>query len=283
MKAKNRVPWGVYAEKMGERESETETAVEEEILFALSSGDRMKLFTEISAQELRLTDLAQRLSASVQETSKHLGRLVDCRLIEKTSGATYKITSFGSLIFGMLPSLNFVAQRRKYFLSHDLSFLPPELLWRIGQLTESSFQHHVSNVLIECQHLLGMAEKYFWWSVDVPLPWFISKKFEADTTVRVLLPNSTTAEAVLKAKQIVGGRADFRFAEKVPVGIAANERVAGVVFPDLEGRIDYSCGFIGYSPDFQKWCCDLFSWMWNTATPTWPAQLEQQMGRKMKN
>ncbi len=261
-------------------ESEEGTGVEEEVLFALSSADRMKLFTEITAQERRLTDLAERIASSVQETSKHLGRLVDCKLIEKTPGGTFRSTPFGNLINGMLPSLSFVTQRQKYFLTHDLSFLPPELVWRIGQLTESHFHHHVTNVLLECQHLLGMAEKYLWWSIDEPLPWFISKKFEEDTTVRVLLPASTTAESVLKARQIVGGRADFRFAEKVPAGIALNERVAGVVFPDLNGRLDLSYGFIGYSPDFQKWCGDLFSRMWEAASPMWPAQLERQMAGK---
>src|SRR5271166_3794212 len=137
----------------------------DEVLFVLSSGDRMILLSEIRSQELRLTDLAERLSASVQETSKHLGRLVECKLIEKNSGGTYELTSFGKLVFGILPSMSFVSEHRKYFLTHDISFLPNELLLRIGQLSENNFQDHVSNVLVECQHLLGMAEKYFYWSV----------------------------------------------------------------------------------------------------------------------
>jgi predicted transcriptional regulator len=145
---------------------EVESEAVEEVLFVLSSGDRMKLFTEIHAQEKRLTDLAEMLSASAQETSKHLGRLVDAKLIEKTSGGTYRTTPFGKTLFEILPSLNFITQRRKYFLTHDISFLPREFLSRIGQLTECKFQYHVTNVLLECQHLLGMAEKDFWWSVD---------------------------------------------------------------------------------------------------------------------
>jgi DNA-binding MarR family transcriptional regulator len=56
-----------------------------EVLFLLSSGDRMKLLSEIRGRDLRLTDLAERLSATVQETSKHLGRLSDGGLIAKGS------------------------------------------------------------------------------------------------------------------------------------------------------------------------------------------------------
>jgi predicted transcriptional regulator len=255
----------------------------EELLFVLSSANRMKLLTEIKSQDLRLTDLAERLSASVQETSKHLARLVDCKVIEKTSGGTYALTTFGKLIFDVLPSLNFVAEHRKYFLTHDLTFLPKELLLRIGQLSENRFYTHVSNLLVECQHLLGMAEKCFWWMVDEPLPWVITKKFpttptvEPEISVRVLLPRSTTAAAIVRAREIVGGRADFRFAEQVSVGIALNEKVAGIVFPDIEGRIDFRSGFIGYSPVFQKWCQDLFSWAWETSSPLWPPEVEKEM------
>ena len=237
----------------------------------------MKLLSEIRSQELRLTELAERLSASVQETSKHLARLVECKLIEKTSGGTYELTSFGKLVFSILPSLEFVSLRRKYFLTHDISFLPPEMLLRIGQLSENHFYDHVSNVLVECQHLLGMAEKYFCWSIDEPLPWFITKKFELDTKVKMILPRSTTGDAVERARQIVGGRADFRFAEQVKLGIALNEKLAGIVFPDTEGKIDYGSGFIGYSPMFQRWCRDLFDSMWESSSALWPPELEAEM------
>jgi len=251
----------------------------DELFFVLSSADRMKLLSEIKSQELRLTDLAERLSASVQETSKHLGRLIECKLIEKNSGGMYELTPFGKVTFDILPSLSFVSQHRKFFLTHDITFIPHELLLRIGQLSESHFYEHVSNVILECQHLLVMAEKYFYWGIDEPTPWFIKKKFEPDMSVRVLLPRSTTANAIEATREIVGGRADIRFAEQVKVGIALNEKLAGIVFPDREGKIDYNSGFIGYSPEFQKWCRDLFNSMWETSSALWPPELEAEMSK----
>lgn len=249
----------------------------EEVLFALSSEDRMKLFSEIRSQDLRLNDLATRLNSSVQETSKHLARLVDCKLIEKSTAGTYCLTPFGKLTSDVLPSVTFVSRYRKYFLTHDISFLPKDLLLQIGQLSESKFNEHVYNVLTECQHLLGIAEKYFYWAIDEPLPWFNSKKVSPETKVKILLPASTTAEAVQRAREIVGGRPEFRFAEEVKVGIALNERLAGIVFPDTEGRMDLRSGFIGYDQTFQKWCLDLFNSMWETASPRWPSKLEEEL------
>jgi predicted transcriptional regulator len=63
------------------------------------------------------------------------------------------------------------------------------------------------------------------------------------------------------------------------MGIALNEKVAGITFPDVEGRIDYSSGFIGYGLEFQRWCRDVFNWMWDSASPIWPSQLEEQMSK----
>lgn len=68
-----------------------------ELLFELSSSDRLALLLEVKANKQRLTQLAQKLSATVQETSRHLSRLSDAKLIEKDSAAFYGLTAFGRL------------------------------------------------------------------------------------------------------------------------------------------------------------------------------------------
>jgi len=42
-----------------------------------------------------------------------------------------------------------------------------------------------------------------------------------------------------------------------------DEKIAAVFFPDLNGRLDLSRGFIGKSPSFQKWCHDLYTFYWD--------------------
>jgi hypothetical protein len=51
-----------------------------------------------------------------------------------------------------------------------------------------------------------------------------------------------------------------------------NEKVAGVCFPDLKGKIDFNSGFRGTSDtEFHNWCRDLFELrsffnsLWNQA------------------
>ncbi len=234
----------------------------------------MKLLTEIRGGERRLTDLAVTLSATAQETSKHLTRLVGGGLIEKAPGGAYRMTSYGSVIFGLLPSLKFMSSHQKYFLAHDISSLPQQFILRIGELEGNSYVEHVTNVITECQHLLGMAQQKFCWITDQPLPWAISRTFPESMPVRAIMQGDLTPKGYQLARDVIGPQAELRFADKVKVGIAVNEKMGGVVFPDLAGRADFSSGFIGHTSDFQRWCSDLFDYYWENARKTWPVQLQ---------
>lgn len=245
-----------------------------EVLFLLSSADRLKLLSEIKGGDLRLTDLAERLSATAQETSKHLGRLAEGGMVEKKSGGFYKLTPFGSVVFDLIPPLRFMSQHRKYFLSHDVSSLPQEFILRIGELSENTYVDHVTNVITECQHLLGMAEEHFCWITDQPLPWSISKPLPESMSVRIILQTDVPLKGYQLARTMLGPRAEVRFADRVKVSLAVNEKMGGVTFPDVEGRTDFSCGFIGYSQSFQRWCSDLFDHFWDNARKAWPEQLQ---------
>ena len=254
------------------------SALEEEfsgLLFALSSTDRMKLLSELQGGDVRLTDLSRRLSATAQETSKHLSRLVDAGVIEKSPLGAYRLTAFGKLVMETIPSLRFVSQNRKYFMTHDLSFLPPEFVMRLGDLSEHVFVDHVTNVLTECQHLLGIAEKYFLWTIDQPLPWVLLKPLPETMQVRCIMPSDISPASYRQAKNVLGIGSEARFAAQVRIGLAVNEKMGGIVFPDSEGRIDFASGFIGYSRSFQSWCHDLFNHMWDEASSKWPSGLAE--------
>jgi hypothetical protein len=53
--------------------------------------------------------------------------------------------------------------------------------------------------------------------------------------------------------------------ENVGVGMAPDERVAGVIFLDNGGRVEFE-GLCGRSPAFLRWCSDLFLFYWNEAS-----------------
>jgi DNA-binding MarR family transcriptional regulator len=56
------------------------------LLFDLSISDRLTLLFTIRKEEnLRLTQLTEKIRATIQETSRHVGRLTEANLIEKNS------------------------------------------------------------------------------------------------------------------------------------------------------------------------------------------------------
>ena len=244
-----------------------------ELLFALSSVDRMKLLSEMSKGELRLTELSESLDATAQETSKHLARLSGAGLAERAPSGSYRLTSFGRVILQTLPSMKFVSRNRTYFSTHDISFLPSEFVMRLGELADYTFVDHVTNVLTECQHLVGLANQYFLWTIDQPLPWVSPKPIPESLSVRCIVQADISAKGYRLAKDILGIKSEVRFAKEVRIGLAVNEKMGGIVFADLKGRIDFASGFIGYSPEFQKWCHDLFERMWEASSSKWPTEL----------
>jgi len=247
-----------------------------DLFFVISSADRLKILSEIKRHDAKLTELAGVIEATVQETAKHIKRLLDAGLIEKKASGGYSLTPFGKLSLELLPSFEFLFKHRDYLATHDISFLPRDMLMRIGELSDHVFVEHVSNVLAECQHLVLMAKEYFWWLIDYPLPWVHEERLSESLVKRGILPVDISSEGYRQTRALLGERAEVRFAQSVKVGVVVNEKMAGICFPDLEGRVDFSRGFIGYNPAFQKWCHDLFDYLWSSSSKTWPVGLSRQ-------
>jgi len=49
----------------------------------------------------------------------------------------------------------------------------------------------------------------------------------------------------------------------IKAGIALNEKIAGLTFPDIMGKLDFNSGFKSDNLLFCKWCKDLFEFHWN--------------------
>ncbi len=114
-----------------------------ELLFILASMDRLTLLSEIGVEKCRLGQLTAKLSATPQETSKHLSRLRNAKLIEKDSEGLFGLTAFGRVIMYIIPSIRFVSKNREYLLSHDIFSIPLEFIERLGELQGGE---HADNV-----------------------------------------------------------------------------------------------------------------------------------------
>ena len=245
-----------------------------ELLFILASTDRLTLLSELHNAKLRSGHLTVKLSATPQETSKHLMRLRDANLIEKDSDGFFSLTVFGKIIVNLIPSFRFLAQNRDYFLSHDISSLPLEFIERLGEIQEGQHTDNVGSVIAHLQQVVQSAEEYIWLMADHRLgnQEYVTKsgKLETNATMtwRVILPTGSNINwtEVRRTAGIHKDRIEYHLIEDsddIKIGIAMNEKIAGVVFPDTKGKIDFNGGFRSNNPLFHKWCKDLFVYHWN--------------------
>jgi predicted transcriptional regulator len=63
-------------------------------------------------------------------------------------------------------------------------------------------------------------------------------------------------------------RNEIGFSYEIIAGIALNEKMAGLLLPDLRGSLDFNSGFISNSLSFCKWCQDLFDYVWDRSEKT---------------
>jgi predicted transcriptional regulator len=245
-----------------------------ELLFILASIDRLTLLSEIAIEKQRLSQLTTKLSATPQETSKHLTRLRDAKLIEKDSDGFFSLTAFGKIIVNLLPSIRFLTQNREYFLSHDISSLPLEFIERLGELQEGQYGDKVGSILAHAQQVVQDAEEYIWLMADHTLggQGYVtgSGKLESSSTVtwRVIIPADSSIDWT-RLRRSVGthkGRIEYHLMEDpndIKAGMALNEKIAGFTLPNTTGKLDFNSGFRSNNPLFRKWCQDLFVFHWN--------------------
>jgi predicted transcriptional regulator len=239
-----------------------------ELLFTFASVDRLILFNTISNEKLRLTQLAAKLSATTQETSRHLARLQEAGVIEKGVDGCLALTSFGRLVQSLLPSLEFLSKHREYFIAHDVSTLPPEFLERIGELEEGKGAHGVGAVLGHLSMVLREAKSYVWLISDnvMDLRSLGGTEVAVDFPIRIVVPAISISGALPMTMEL-GKGVQVGLVDRVSAGLALNEKTAGVTFPDSSGKLDFDAGFASDNPRFHKWCEDLFVFHWNKAKP----------------
>lgn len=235
------------------------------LLFELANTDRLRILAEIDKEPLRLSQIARKLSATAQETSRHLERLRKAKLIEKDSTSSYRITSFGKLVVSLLPSFELLQKRREYFLSHDLSFLPPGFVQRIGELSDHQYVDRLDDALALGERVIKEAEQYLWLMSDQQVRQSYPHEHPEAVRLRLIVPEGIDLQAFQRIKEQTGSRLQIRFVDDVKATIVMSEKTAVVCFPSLDGRMDFTQAFMGRAPRFHGWCRDLYNSYWENS------------------
>jgi len=234
-----------------------------ELLFELASDERLALLTEMESQPLRQSDVARKLSLTVQETSRQLERLADARLVSKDSESRYGVTPFGRIVLSILPSFSLVQQQRDFLLTHDLSSLPIAFVHRIGELSNHRSISRLDEAMAHLEHVIKGANKYVWILADQNVRQAYPHEHAAGVPFRLILPKSVDSEIVQTLRTRIGGTLQIARMTEVNLTIAMNEETAAVYFRNRDGQMDFMKGFASEESTFHRWCEDMYNFLWS--------------------
>ena len=236
-----------------------------DLLFELSSEERIDILEKIREKPMKLSHLAKRLKITVAEASRHLQRLSENGLIQKDSDGLYELTPYGSLVLALVPGLDFISQNRTYFMEHDVFVLPKEFIDRISVLSKSAFLGDtISNFAYE-EGMFRGAEEFCWALADQvhwSAPPIISEKVKTGVEFRSILPENIVPPVGYHPAEGV----ERRLLPRVDVIVIVTDKEAVFGLPYLNGKMDYSW-FKSNEENFLKWCQDIHAYYWKRAKP----------------
>lgn len=241
-----------------------------ELLFELSSSERIRILLKIKAEGQKLSQLSKDLKLTASETFRHLQRLSKMELIEKDKNAFYNLTPFGKVTVSLLPSLDFIVRNKRYLLDYDVSVIPQEFIERLGELQEGELGSDTMYNLRWTELMFQEAQEYVWFLSDqvlVSSQPIIEGRIEAGVEVRAIFPEKIVPPPgfqPLKARISTTKMYQERYLDKIQIIIALNEKAASFCLPDTHGRIFYH-GFGSKDKRFHKWVRDLFLYHWEKA------------------
>ena len=236
-----------------------------DLLFELSSDERMRIISLLDSERLKLSHISQRLDITVTEASRHLQRLSEAQLIQRDASGLYHITPYGVLGLRHLSGLDFISANRQYFLEHDTSHLPYKFVSRIGELSLGKLNKDVLACVASAELALKRAEEFSWSLSDQVIAsssTIVEDRIKAGLKIRAILPEKLVAPTGYKPPQAV----ERRTLPKIDLRVMVTEREAMFGLPFSSGQMDYA-QFISDDSKFCEWCKDLYLHYWEKAKP----------------
>ncbi len=236
-----------------------------ELLFELSHPTRLEILRLITETPMRLTKIADRVSANNPEVSRHLERLRAAGLVEREPESAYLASPLGHFVLSSLSGLDFLARHSDYFRDHDLSLLPDPFVGRLGELNACERAEGTYVGIERGMEIYRQSEERF----SSFAPEFLPDSVEVVPDVREKLSQGVTFRTIVEPTFRLPPSLEltphyrFRVVPKLPLGLGVSEKEAMIVFPDLMGRMDLTVTFSSHDERFLRWCEDLVEWLWS--------------------
>jgi len=247
------------------------------LLFELSGETRLEMLHALETAPMTFTKIADQMGITSSEASRQIERISGMNLIEKLIDGSYAITPLGRLMLSFLPGIDFAHKNRNYFLTHDTTPIPHELVMRFGDLTGARFINGTIEAMNFMQERLRNVERYHCGMVDGLMDSIIPiavERAKSGIIFRAILPDTYREKVAAIVAEYGTLDADMpphaieiRTLPTIPICGAVTDRGGGFKLPFTDGSMDHSTMVVGEDPGFCRWCRDLYAHYWEGAEP----------------
>lgn len=238
-----------------------------ELMFELSHPGRLETLRLLKEKPHRLTDLSKVLDLTSAEVSRHLGRLSKAQLITKDGEGKYSLSPFGDIILQELSKFNFLTTHKEYFMVHDFSVIPEDLRW-LSPLSNTRIVKGTLEIMSIVEDLTREAKKVIWVMSGQPMRTMVDLSVQrASEGVSLKFIYSKGADVPKEYKPKKGQSIEIRLVSDLNIALKYNRKTAGIVLPDLSGKVDFGAALMSEDPQFLKWTELLFNYYWDRGDP----------------
>lgn len=234
----------------------------EQLFFELASESRMSILSKLSQESMKMQELGRSLNLTATETFRQLQRLTEVQLISKNIDGSYSITPYGRAILFLCPSFEFLLKNRQYFLNHDIMQIPPEFIYRLGELNGGELRTEIPDNLNRVEQIIKSAKEYLWVLSSRVLDAHSRAMVEGCKMGLKFRSLHDWSLITSEAEQSEVERCiERRYIQRTPGIVIITEKEAVISFPFMDGKPDY-VAFFGVDPAFRKWVTDFYLYFW---------------------
>lgn len=223
----------------------------------------------LSANKLRMNEVARKIDITATETSRQIKRLLDELIIKKEPDGAYTITNYGKLVLHFLPAFEFIFKHKQYFLVHDIWQLPPQFISRLGELSHGSLCTELAETVNRIEKMMRSSNDHVWVITDQVMS--VHSNVMTERISKGVKFRSLIHERLIKSSQVklFGNNVERRVLPSIPGVVVITEKEAAIGLLTMNGKMSHS-GFFGSDPSFMKWVTDFFLYYWEQTKRGYP-------------
>jgi predicted transcriptional regulator len=261
-------------------------------LTPLRSELKLKILLSLQEGAKKLSVIKNEVNTR-ETTILHILKEFEGMDLTSKSEGMYSLTSLGTIeaqfCRGYYSAGSVIENFKDFWLSHDVSVIPTQLMLTIGALQDSNLvktelealnkvHENFMQVLLSSKNLKGISPIFH---PDYVMA--LAKLLETDNPIELILTkavltktfaSASTEQNELTKKYIQNGKLKLYLNENVKVALTITDSVFSLGLFKLNGEYDYTADLVSFSRDAMQWGEQLFENMLKDSVPVKKEALE---------